>query len=440
MKYRYRLEERRERRLGFLRLVRRLAVLALFFIALYLLFLSLGLRPQLSEESLKELSLIPFEKTYHLKLSRPIKEIRLYVEEEGQKKEIYKAVFSKPQQEFSFRLRARDVGLKDGEVDLLLELSSGLFRNRAYHLKALVDTVPPKLDVISYTPYPSLGGTFAIKVRVGEEAQVYMVQGGQRYDLYPMGEGYYFGLFPVRLDKEEASIITLNATDKVGNSTSKVLRLNIRQVRFKEDRISVDDSFISNVIYPLLGEEGKDLTPLEAFKRVNEVWRSMDVKKVEDIGKRSEPRALWEGAFLQLPNSKVFATYGDIRHYYYKGQKISESRHMGFDFASVERAPVPASNSGVVVFTGSLGIYGNTIIIDHGMGLMSIYGHLSEISVKEGQFVKKGEIIGRTGNSGFALGDHLHFGIVVQGYEVNPIEWLDPKWVKNNIQAVLEAR
>ena len=101
---------------------------------------------------------------------------------------------------------------------------------------------------------------------------------------------------------------------------------------------------------------------------------------------------------------------------------------------------MPASNSGVVVFTGSLGIYGNTIIIDHGMGLMSLYGHLSEISVKEGQFVKKGEIIGRTGNTGFALGDHLHFGIVVQGYEVNPIEWLDPKWVKNSIISVFEAR
>jgi len=439
MKYRYRLEEKSERRLGFVRLIRRLAIFALFFIAFYLLFLSLGLRPQVSEESLRDLSLIPLEKTYHLKLNRPIKEIKLYIEEKDQKKEIYKAVFLEPQQELSFKLKAKDIGLKDGEANLLLEVSSGIFRSRTYHLKALVDTVPPKLDVISYTPYPSLGGTFALKVKVGEEAQVYVVQREHRYNLYPVGEGYYFGLFPIRLDKEGIPFI-LYATDKVGNSTSQGLKLNIKQVSFKEDKINIDDNFINRAVYPLLKDEGKGLTPLEAFKRVNEVWRSGDVKKVEEIGKRSEPRVLWEGAFLQLPNSKVFATYGDIRHYYYNGEKVSESRHMGFDFASVERAPVPASNSGVVVFTGSLGIYGNTIIIDHGMGLMSLYGHLSEISVKEGQFVKKGEIIGRTGNTGFALGYHLHFGIVVQGYEVNPIEWLDPKWVKNSIISVFEAR
>lgn len=439
MRYRYRLEEKRERRLGFVRLIRRLAIFALFFIAFYLLFLSLGLRPQVSEESLKELSLIPLEKTYHLKLNRPIEEVKLYVEEKGQKKEIYKALFQQPQKEFSFKLRAKDVGLKDGEVSLILEVSSGFLRSRTYHLRALVDTVPPKLDVISYTPYPSLGGTFALKVKVGEEAQVYVVQGEERYNLYPMGEGYYFGLLPVRLDREGIPFI-LYATDKAGNSTSQGLKLNIRQVRFKEDKINIDDNFINRVVFPLLKDEGKGLTPLEAFKRVNEVWRSRDVKKVEEIGKRSEPRVLWEGAFLQLPNSKVFATYGDIRYYYYNGEKVSESRHMGFDFASVERAPVPASNSGVVVFTGSIGIYGNTVIIDHGMGLMSLYGHLSEISVKEGQFVKKGEIIGRTGNTGFALGDHLHFGIVVQGYEVNPIEWFDPKWIKNNVISVLEAK
>ncbi|MCX8060746.1 MAG: M23 family metallopeptidase, partial [Aquificaceae bacterium] len=173
---------------------------------------------------------------------------------------------------------------------------------------------------------------------------------------------------------------------------------------------------------------------------VNEVWRARDVKRLEEIATKSGPKVLWEGAFSQLPNSKVLAGYGELRHYFYRGQKVSESRHMGFDFASVERAPVPASNSGVVVFAGDLGVYGNTVIIDHGMGLMSLYGHLSEIGVKKGQFVKKGEQIGWTGVSGLALGDHLHFGILLQGYEVNPKEWLDPKWVKTHITQVLQAR
>ena len=438
MKYSYKTHEKSKPSL--VRHIRRLALLALVFIMFYTLFMFIGGRPQVSEESLKALSLIPAEKTYQIILDKPVREIRLYAQQGQEKREIYVAKLSSPSKEFSFKLRARDTGLKDGEAVITLEVSSGFLSKRSYSVKAVVDTVPPKLSLISHTSMPSLGGSCAIKVKVDEEAQVSILQGNNGYSLYPMGGGYYAGLFPIRLDSPNPASLTVVATDKAGNSSSLSINLKVKPTKFREDRINIEDGFIKGVIYPLLGEEGKGLSPLEAFKRVNEEWRAKDIKSVEQIGKKSEPRVLWEGAFLQLPNSKVFATYGDIRHYYYEGQKVSESRHMGFDFASVERAEVPAGNSGVVVFTGQLGIYGNTVIIDHGLGLMSLYGHLSEIRVKEGQFVRKGEIIGRTGTSGLALGDHLHFGILLQGYEVNPIEWLDPKWIKNNVDSVLKAK
>ncbi len=440
MRYRYRLEERREKRLGFVRFIRRLAVFSLILIMFYTLFIFLSGRPSISEEDLRSLSLIPSEKTFTLRTNKPIEEIRVYAEQEGQKREVFKAKPTEPSKEITFTLRAREVGLKDGNARLYLELSSGFLQSRSYTLDALVDTVAPRFGVVSYTSSPTLGGTAAIKIRAEEEVRAYLRVGEHEYEIYPLGDGYYFGLFPIRLDQPYINSITVAVRDKAGNISRQGLSLRIRDVKFKEDRINIDDGFINRAIYPLLGEEGRGLGPLEAFKRINEVWRQRDVARLGEIGRKSEPKVLWEGAFLQLPNSKVFAGYGDIRHYYYQGQKVSESRHMGFDFASVERAQVPASNSGVVVFTGDLGIYGNTVVIDHGMGLMSLYGHLSEVGVKEGQYVKKGEVIGKTGKTGLALGDHLHFGILVQGYEVNPLQWLDSKWIRDNILSVLEAR
>ncbi|WPM31926.1 M23 family metallopeptidase [Hydrogenobacter sp. T-2] len=440
MRYRYRLEERREKRLGFVRLIRRLAIFSFVLIMFYTLFIFLSGRPSISEEDLRSLSLIPSEKTFTLRANKPIEEIRIYAEQEGQKREIFKAKPTEPSKEITFTLRAKEAGLKDGNARLFVELSSGFLQSRTYILDALVDTIPPRFSVISYLSSPTLGGTSAVKIRTEEEVEAFVLMGQYEYMLYSLGDGYYFGLFPVRLDQQNLSSITVAVKDKAGNLSQQTLSLRIRNVRFKEDNITIDDSFINRVIYPLLGEEGKGLEPLQAFKRINELWRQRDMARLEEIGRKSEPRVLWEGAFLQLPRSKVFAGYGEIRHYYYDGQKVSESRHMGFDFASVERAEVPASNSGVVVFAGDLGIYGNTVVIDHGMGLMSLYGHLSEIRVKEGQYVKKGEVIGRTGKTGLALGDHLHFGILVQGYEVNPLQWLDPKWIRDNILFVLDAK
>ena len=141
--------------------------------------------------------------------------------------------------------------------------------------------------------------------------------------------------------------------------------------------------------------------------------------------------------FLQLKNSAVMATYGDQRTYFYGGESVSESAHLGYDLASTEHAPVEASNSGIVKFAGNLGIYGNTIVIDHGLGLMSLYGHLSELLVEIGKQVEKGEIIANTGSSGFADGDHLHFSILINGIEVSPLYWWDAHWIKVKIEDIL---
>jgi murein DD-endopeptidase MepM/ murein hydrolase activator NlpD len=112
---------------------------------------------------------------------------------------------------------------------------------------------------------------------------------------------------------------------------------------------------------------------------------------------------------------------------------VGESIHTGVDLASLAHASIEAANAGVVRFAGPLGIYGNTVIIDHGLGLATLYGHLSAISTRPDQTVKRGEAIGTSGVSGLAGGDHLHFSILVNGQFVDPREWWDPHWIEDNV-------
>ena len=132
------------------------------------------------------------------------------------------------------------------------------------------------------------------------------------------------------------------------------------------------------------------------------------------------------------------AGFADHRSYLYNDEIIDDQNHMGVDLASFANSPIEAANDGVVIFAQNLGIYGLTVVIDHGQGLASLYGHLSSFSVAQGSVVKKGDVIAYSGRTGLANGDHLHFSILVHGIFVNPLEWWDAHWIKNNITRKLD--
>ncbi len=146
---------------------------------------------------------------------------------------------------------------------------------------------------------------------------------------------------------------------------------------------------------------------------------------------------LWSGAFTQLSNSKVEANFADARTYIYKDEAIDTAYHLGYDLSVTKHYPAEAANSGIVAFTGDLGIYGNTVIIDHGLGLFTLYSHLSSIDVKVGEAIKQHQIIGKTGETGLAAGDHLHFGVYLHGLAILPVEWWDEKWIRDNVEPKL---
>jgi murein DD-endopeptidase MepM/ murein hydrolase activator NlpD len=175
------------------------------------------------------------------------------------------------------------------------------------------------------------------------------------------------------------------------------------------------------------------------FLKFNREVRQDNFKQLLRIVENTDKKLYWKGTFLRLPKSARKAGFADHRRYKYKGHIIDRQIHMGVDLASVAHSPVSASNTGKVAFAEYMGIYGKTVIIDHGFGLFSMYSHLSDFNIKKGQIVSKGEIIGRTGTTGLAGGDHLHFGMLVHNTFINPVEWWDASWIKNNISGKINT-
>jgi murein DD-endopeptidase MepM/ murein hydrolase activator NlpD len=181
----------------------------------------------------------------------------------------------------------------------------------------------------------------------------------------------------------------------------------------------------------------KESDPVRAFQVINRDERARNETQIREIVSRTSPKPLFEGAFLQMRNSAVTSRFAEHRTYLVDGAPISEAIHYGYDLASTAGAPIEASNSGVVLFADTLGIYGGCVIVDHGLGIATLYAHLSSIDVAVDQNVAKGETLGRSGATGLAGGDHLHFAVLVGGTYVDPVEWWDAKWVREHVEARL---
>jgi len=309
-----------------------------------------------------------------------------------------------------------------------------------------VDTIPPALRLVSQLNYVNEGGTGLIVYQTTSDAIKSGVHVGERFfPGYPSAKNpeqgmyvCYFGL-PVATPKDIN--IFLWAEDKAGNISEANLNrgIHIRQKKFRTRKINISESFLNEVL-PYFAPELKNpnLENVVKFLEVNQRVRKENGQVFFDLGNDTRPEQLWEGPWLSLKNAATMARFGDRRLYYYNGKVIDEQVHMGVDLASLAASKVDAANNGRIIFADRLGIYGLTVVIDHGQGLASTYSHLSSINVKPGQTVAKGDVIALTGQTGLAGGDHLHFGMMVSGLFVNPIEWWDPHWIKDNVTRKLD--
>lgn len=298
-----------------------------------------------------------------------------------------------------------------------------------------LDAAPPRMAVKSSTPHVRHGGSACVLYSINKDVLQTGVKVGELF--FPSfrrenGDYLCFFAFPHNVDFKDYAP-KLAAIDLAGNAQVNELPINRMPVRFKTDTIPITQGFLDAKAAEFERIHPGQMSDIERFLAVNGPVRKSNAQTLLEIGRNTAPEMLWSGAFVRLPRAASRAGFADFRTYLWEGAKVDEQTHLGFDLASVKQAPVPASNSGEVVFTGYLGIYGNLIVIDHGLGLQSLYSHLSEIGVEKGQKVQRGDIIGKTGATGMAGGDHLHYGILISGIEVTPLEWLDAHWIKDNI-------
>jgi murein DD-endopeptidase MepM/ murein hydrolase activator NlpD len=244
--------------------------------------------------------------------------------------------------------------------------------------------------------------------------------------------------FALLFDQDLGTPMQVFAMDEAGNRATAPLDAKVFAKPFRRSRIDLPQAFLQRVV-PAILENTPDFKVgnpddlLEAFLRINRDLRRQNAEAIAAFAKETDPEMLWQGAFRQLGNSAVQSLFADHRTYFHNGTEVDQQVHLGFDLAVTASVPVGAANRGRVLSAGYLGIYGNCVIVDHGLGVQSLYAHLSSIDVRAGDRVEKDTVLGRSGMTGLAGGDHLHFSMLVNGQPVNAVEWWDAHWIEDRV-------
>jgi murein DD-endopeptidase MepM/ murein hydrolase activator NlpD len=312
---------------------------------------------------------------------------------------------------------------------------------------------PPHISPVSTHHYINHGGSEMVVYTVSPpDVQSGVQVGDMVYPGFPAtgagvagtDPGMRVAFFALLYDQDLATPIRLFARDEAGNEAHASFDYKVFKKPFSKGRIELNDAFLQRVVPEILEHSpelklavGPGESYLPAFLKVNNDLRRLNADKIVEFSRQTAPELLWKGPFRPLGNAQVESKFADHRTYFYQGKEVDQQVHLGFDLAVTKMIPVQAGNDGKVVYADYLGIYGNCIVIDHGMGVQSLYGHLSSIEVKVGDVVKKDQRIARSGMTGLAGGDHLHFSIQVQGHPVSPVEWWDPHWIEDRVMRKL---
>jgi len=348
-------------------------------------------------------------------------------------------------QRVALQVTGATLGLREGAATLEVLARDGFWRpirvddRPILTAPVMLDFTPPSLEVVAATRYWAQGGGGLVVLRSKGASRVAVTVGGLAFRAYPAGpaeSNLFVDMAALPWNYQAGTPITAVAQDEAGNVTSRAVAVEVKARRFKTDTIEIKDDFLERKLPELLPERAGTIAPgdlISAFLTVNRDKRRQAEEAKRALGAKTQPRPLWEGVFVQPRNTKVFSNFAETRTYRYRGQDVDTQVHFGYDLAAVQQGPVPAANSGVVVFVGPLSIYGNVVVVDHGLGLQTLYAHLSSIAVKEGDPVAKEQELGRTGSTGLALGDHLHYEVLINGVSVTPLEWWDAAWIRDHV-------
>ena len=408
---------------------------------------------------------IELEKTIHWNLKTPIplkvsdasgiKFLRVTLSDGENTIVLAKKLFEGSQKEVTLDITFPKTGFfsKKRVFDLIVETTDGskwnfFAGNQAVQKSILhVDTRKPELYILTNSYKITKGGVGTIIFKADDEnlKELY-IKTNIGHTFYPTPfykEGYYIALVAWPSDEPtfRAEVVV---EDHAGNKAKSRVKFYLQGKKYRQSQIALKENFLNGKIADLIEEHYGDRigTPvLEKFKLINESLRQTNEEVIEKFTKKVPTELLQTfsiNPFYPLKNGAAVASFGDHRFYQFNKEGVSESYHLGLDLASTAQADIVASNPGTVVYAEYNGIYGKNIIISHGLGIYSLYGHCSAFTVAKGDVVNAGEVIAKTGLTGLALGDHLHFGILVQGVEVRPEEWMDASWMKDNLFKVMQ--
>lgn len=368
-----------------------------------------------------------------------LKSMRIVARQNGREMTVVeKSFFGEPTSEVVLTLEKS--GLSDGPVDLDIDVrDQALFPfgngNRAQRSFVFtLDSQPPKIELLSDVTPIWQGGAATIVYKVSEETSRSGVQAGELFFTgYRQKDGRYLCVVPFPVASTPSAYEPkLVAVDLAGNEARLSPGLRLLPRKFPQARINVSDEFIASKT-----EEFQGLAPGESgvslFLKVNREVRAENRKVLQDLAAKSSAIPLWNAPMLRMPRAATTGEYAEARDYYHEGRLIDHQTHLGTDLASVAQAPILAANPGKVVFAGYFGLYGGCVILDHGLGVLTLYGHMSSTSAQVGQSVARGDELGRSGNTGMSGGDHLHFEVLVGGVPVRPTEWMEEKWMTTYI-------
>ncbi len=343
---------------------------------------------------------------------------------------------------------AKKAGLKNGKAELVLSVRdfslNGFFRGNetVTRIPVVIDTTPPRVSIEHAQRYIRPGGSGIVIYRLSEPARKHGVRIDDMFFAgYPLKnfKDVFIAYIALPWNAKAPEQTRVTATDEAGNQGKAIFAMTFRKVPEKKDRINVSDAFLKRKI-PEFEEYYPEMqgTLLEQYLFANNEIRRRNAEKIRQVCSDPVPEQLWQDRFLRMPGAGR-AGFADQRTYYYQGRPIDHQTHLGMDIASTAHVPIKAANRGKVVFADYLGIYGNTVILDHGQGVYSLYAHLNRIDTSLDTMVDKGELIGHSGATGMAGGDHLHFSMLVHGIFVTPMEWWDQHWIDVNITDVINS-
>jgi len=343
-------------------------------------------------------------------------------------------------------LDAGKAGAQEGKAELVITVRdfslNGMFEGNTTVVRkpVTIDTSAPRVTIDHAQQYIQPGGSGIVVYKLSEPAVKHgVLLDSTFFQGYPLKENdnQYIAYIALPWNSDKPENCRVIAQDKAGNQGKAIFSMHFKKAKEKKDRINVSDNFLKRKI-PEFQEHYPDLqgSDLEKYLYINNTIRVENAEKIAEICQDTASEQLWHERFLRMAGAGR-AGFADQRTYYYQGRPIDHQTHLGMDIASTARVAIKAANSGKIIFTDYLGIYGNTVIIDHGQGVSSLYSHLSRIDTTTGTMVDKGELIGHSGTTGMAGGDHLHFSILIHGIFVTPVQWWDQHWINVNITNII---